>query len=142
MDAAQGEKVKRYRREELDSEEQLPSIAEDEEWVPLARRFGKVAWKLHAYESLLKLVVYCRGEEYVPLKKRRQMEEERRLFLHDRLQVCPLGRFPLICHHLTRPCLALLPSTRFDTDRLGCRPRQPLSSHSQMRWSLHMLILL
>ena len=31
MDAAQGKTVKRYRREELDSEEQLPSIAEDEE---------------------------------------------------------------------------------------------------------------
>jgi hypothetical protein len=30
----------------------------------------------------------CRAEEYVPLKKRRQMEEERRLLLRKRLQVC------------------------------------------------------
>ena len=34
MDAVKGRSVKRYRREELDSEEQLTTVEEDEEWVP------------------------------------------------------------------------------------------------------------
>lgn len=35
MDAAQSNGVKRYRRQELEQEEQLPTIDEDEEWIPL-----------------------------------------------------------------------------------------------------------
>ena len=78
-----------------------------------------------------------RVEEYVPLKKRRQMEEERRLHLRDRLQVRTLGRFPLACQSS-----AALSSPKVSSDRLARARRQPLSSLYQMRLSQHMLILL
>lgn len=43
-----------------------------------------------------------RAEEYVPLKKRRQMEEERRLLLRKRLQVCDLKQETLLADTFSR----------------------------------------
>ena len=89
-----------------------------------------------------KAFICFRVEEYVPLKKRRQMEEERRLLLRDRLQVRTLGRFPLACHILGRTRFAIRSSPTSGSDRLGHARRQPLSSLYQMTPSQHMLTLL